>query len=74
MVCKKRCTYRLHPTLEGAIKLENNVEIRHDFDENESRLFKFRVPSKSELGGVNEGRIKSVTILARPMIETIDFK
>jgi hypothetical protein len=73
VVCKSKCAFRVYPSLLGKIELQNNKEFRSDFRQNESKLFKFRIPSKSEVGGSEEERISSVTIFAKPLIKSIDF-
>ena len=74
VVCKSNCAFRVYPSILGKIELKNNREERLDFRDNESKLFKFRVPSKSGVGGSLEERISSITILARPLFKSRDFK
>jgi hypothetical protein len=49
--------------------LQDNTEMQLDLRTGESPLFKVHIPSSSELGGLTEDRVTSLTILAAPLIQ-----
>lgn len=51
--------------------LSPNVELTVQMEAKESRLFKVRVPSPSEHEGDEEQILRSVTILASPLINSV---
>jgi hypothetical protein len=56
--------------MQKVVELQDNMEIQLDFKPDESKIFKVKVPSLSELGGLEKDRITSLTILAAPLIQS----